>query len=43
MLNETLIGLRPDPREIERLIELKKIDLARMQKNMEKKVQRAKE
>lgn len=43
MLDEALIGLRPDPKEIERLIELKKIDLARIEKNMEKKVQRAKE
>ena len=43
MLDETLIGLCPDPREVERLIELKKIDLARMQTNMDKKVQRAKE
>ena len=30
MLDETLIGVVPDPREVERLIELKKIDLERM-------------
>lgn len=43
MLDESLIGKEPNPTEIEKLIEAKKLDLERMQKNFEKKEARRKE
>jgi len=43
MLDESLIGKEPNPTEIEKLIETKKLDLERMQKNFEKKEARRKE
>jgi hypothetical protein len=43
MLDESLIGKEPDPAEIENLIEAKKLDLERMNKNFEKKAKKEKE
>ena len=43
MLDTELIGKPPNPAEIERLIELKKLDLERLVRNIEKRGQRADE